>query len=406
MKGLLLSLLAGFMFVVLPSVGEAAPSGKELDSFLNEIQWTESDLLEYLDFYDLVLEDFEDMEDLDSFLGPVLTEDNLNDLLQEYGLSLEEATKLLIHNGELEEGQTILEEYTFLDDVDMDLYFYTLTPITDESLEELLLEYELSYDELLALLAENDDSIENYDYIEDLDWVVWYYLYGEEEWDDLEFDSMFTDIGLTEEEIERLFNHFLELNVDADDFLNKLEALADRLVAFEDFDGMTELSASQIAELLDIFTQLLDLFEMDVKFYLVNGEEKNPVSLETLFTMTTTNGYDLLIELYNKQGDFLADLLLTADMLNSDLVQETGKDLIKTEEIIVKHEENQAEQIEVKKDLGHPLSKDQSKESKPLTKTEHGAKLPETATNAFVQVALGLSLILTGLVFVRKFRGA
>jgi processed acidic surface protein len=396
-KGLFMSLLVVLGLVVSPLYSFAAVDETKLQDYLNEVGWTKVELEEYLDFYGFTLDEFYDLEDLTSFLGPVLTEENLADLLAEHGLTLEEATALLILNGELEEGQAILDVYTFVDDLDIDLYYYNLTPITDENLQELLDLYDLTMEELISLLEEHGDSLERYEYIEDLEWTVEYYLfYYEEDIDFSEIDDLFDQLGLTYEELDRLFEHFLTLDLENPAFLDRLEKLADRMMAFEDFDEVSDLTPAQIAELLDIFTQLLDLFEIDVKFYLVKENEKKPVSLATLMTMTSTDGYGLLIELYNKQGEFLADLLFTADMLGSDIIVETGKDLKKTEKVIVKQTEKKAEKKAEKKPA--------PAEKKPITKTEKGAKLPKTASNYLVNAASGLAVALAGFAIYRRFR--
>nr|WP_275980305.1 processed acidic surface protein [Halalkalibacter alkaliphilus] len=389
-----MSLLVVLGLVVSPLYSFAAVDKTELQDYLNEVGWTKVELEEYLDFYGVTLDEFYDLEDLTSFLGPVLTEDNLAEALAEHGLTLEEATALLILNGELEEGQAIWDVYTFVDDLHIDLYYYNLTPITDENLQELLDSYNLTMKELISLLEEHGDSLEHYEYIEDLEWTVEYYLfyYDEEDFDFSEIDDLFDQLGLTYEELDRLFEHFLTLDLENPAFLDRLEKLADRMMAFEDFDEASDLTPAQIAELLDIFTQLLDLFEIDVKFYLVKENEKKPVSLSTLMTMTSTDGYGLLIELYNKQGKFLADLLFTADMLGSDIIVETGKDLKKTEEVIVKQTEKKAEK------------KPTPVEKKPVTKTEKGAKLPKTASNYLVNAASGLAVAIAGFAIYRRFR--
>jgi processed acidic surface protein len=400
MKGLFIALLISIFFVSFPSAGNAAPKENEVNAFLQEINWEKNDLIEYLDFYELKVKDFDDIDELRDFLGPLLTSKNLNELLEEYALTLEEATNILIKNGEIEVGQTIFDHYTFLDDLDMDLYFYTLTPLSQEHIDELLKEYNLTYEELLSLLASFDDSIDNYDYVEDLDSTIWYYLYYDEndfEFSDDELDDIFNQVGLTIDELERLFEHFLSLDYN-DAFFDKLDTLANRMIAFEDFDGASELTAKQVAELLDIFSELMSLLEMDAKFYLVKGEEKLAISLDSLFKMTTSEGYDLLIELYNKQGDFLADILITADMLGSELIIETGKDLKKTEDILAQ-QETKADGADAEKVA--PSSKSDSSK---ITKTEHGAKLPKTATNDLTGIAFGLSLTLFGFFVYRKFR--
>ncbi len=378
-----MSFLVVLGFVFAPAASYAAPSSSELAIYLKEIGWSKQQMEEHLDFYDLTIKDFESVTELKSFLGPVLTEKNLNKLLVEHGLTKEEATALLIEYGELEEGQAILDVYKFYDDLDFDLYFYNLTPITDENLQQLLNDYELTMDELLALLEENGDSLEYYEFIEDLEWSVDYYLYGSDI-DFSEVDDLFSMIGLTDKELERLFEHFASLDYENPAFLEKLEELANRLMAFEDFEDPADLTAEQIAELLSIFKQLLDLFELDVKYYLVKEDEKKPVSLETLMTMTTTNGYGLLIEFYNKQGEFLADILFTADMFGPEIIQETGKDLKQVEKVVTKAKEKQ--------------------DQKPVTKTEKGAKLPKTASDYVTNTAAGLAIAFGGFLLYRRFK--
>ncbi len=388
-----MSLLFGLGLLLSPSFSYAAPSETDLKNFLDGTGLTQTDLEEYLDFYDWALEDFEDMEELSNFLGPILTDGNLLELLEEYELTLEEATQLLIENGELEEGQTIFDVYIFYDDLDIDLFYYNLTPITEENLQQLLDMYDLTLDELHALLAEHGDTLDFYEHIEDLEWSIEYYLYyADEEIDFSDIDDLFDQLGLTSDELERLFDHFLALDFENQAFLDKLDELSWRLMAFEDFDEASELTPEQIADLLDIFTQLLDLFEMDVKFYLVKDDEKKPITIATLMTMTSTDGYDLFLELYNKQGDFLADLFFTADMLGSEIITETGKDIKKVEEVIV-------EKTTTKK-----LIESKPIESKPVTKTQKGAKLPKTASDYLANTAAGLALTAAGFAIYRRFK--
>ncbi|MBU8909131.1 processed acidic surface protein, partial [Desertibacillus haloalkaliphilus] len=81
MKGLFMSLLVVLGLVVSPLYSFAAVDKTELQDYLNEVGWTKVELEEYLDFYGVTLDEFYDLEDLTSFLGPVLTEDNLAEAL-------------------------------------------------------------------------------------------------------------------------------------------------------------------------------------------------------------------------------------------------------------------------------------------------------------------------------------
>nr|WP_246879842.1 processed acidic surface protein [Bacillus suaedae] len=383
-----MSILFVLGLLVFPSSSFAALLESDLQEYLAELGLTEVELEEHLDFYDSSLVDFEDIDELKEFLGPILTNENLIDLLVSYELTLEEATNLLIENGELEEGQAIIDVYLFVDDLDMDLYFYNLTPITDENLQQLLDQYELTIDDLNELLTENDDSLESYEYIEDLEWAIDFYLYGDDYLEEIDLElisDLFDEIGLTEEEVNRLLEHLESLDYEDPAFLEQLINLSDRMIAFEEFEAADELSAEQIAELIDIFTQLLDVLELDTTYYLVKDNNKEEVNLETLLTITEINGYSLLIEITNKQGDFLADFLFTAEMFGSEIIKETGKDLKTTEEVITKQ-------------------KDTSSKSTPVTKTEKGAKLPKTATPYLNNALAGLFIVTIGLFLYRRFK--
>ncbi|MCT8137667.1 processed acidic surface protein [Anaerobacillus sp. CMMVII] len=327
MKRLLsLFLVFTLVFSALPISGFAAMNESDLEGYLTELNWTKEELEEYLDFYLLTLEDFESVEELRMFFGPILTDENLQQLLEEFNLTLEELEELLAEYGES------LADYYFYNDLEYAIYFY--------------LEYE-----------------------------------GDFEYEDIMFD-IFNEIGLTEEELDRLFSHLLSLDIENPEFEAKLLIILERLEAFEayvDLESATDLEAEQIAELAAIFTELLHLFELEAKFFFVKGDEKKPVSLVQLMKMQTSNGYDLLIEFYNLQGEFLADILLTAELFGVDLIVDTGSDLEK----IVKKEKAKA---------------------KDPVKTEKGAKLPKTGTNNLQNSLLGLLAAFAGFIFFRKLR--
>jgi LPXTG-site transpeptidase (sortase) family protein len=176
------------------------------------------------------------------------------------------------------------------------------TPIDDNNLQQLLEEYGFDSEEALEqFLNENNDTIENYEYIEDLEFAVDFYVNSDEYLD--EISNLFTDFGLTEEELEKLFAHLETLDVEDPAFEEKMLELSERMIAIEEFETADELSAEQIAELFDVFSEMLELFQIEIKYYLVNDGVKQSVSFETLMTMDTTNGYDLLIEIYNKQAE-------------------------------------------------------------------------------------------------------
>jgi processed acidic surface protein len=361
-----------------PKIGLAAPTEAELGDYLSEIGWTKEELIEYLDFDGLTIEDFETIDELREYLGPPITEQNLNELLAKYDLTLEELENLLKENGELDEGEQIQDVFFFINDLDETVSFYLdnpLTPISDENLQELLDKYGLTKKELEDLLHKNGDSLDNYQYIEDLDMAVDYYLnYAEL------INGELAKLGITTEEIDRLINYLSTLDYENPAFEEKMMELAERMEAFGDFESAEDLTPEQIAELIDIMNDLLDLFQLKVKYYLVKGNERKEVSLDALLAMDSPNGYDLLIEIYDLQGNLLMDMILTAEMFGSELIKETGKDIKHVEKVV--------------KTLPEINSK-----------TVKGAKLPKTASPYPDNMLLGSIIVLIGVILFRKWKG-
>jgi processed acidic surface protein len=431
---------ASLAIATLPASAFAIESNDpELQSYLNEIGMTQEELEEYLDYDGYTLEDFQDVDELRSELGDVLTEENLQQLLEDYGLTKEELKQLLIDNGELEPNEEITEVFKFYNDLeeyvkferlyltpiteetladflqqrnmtkeqlltllnshdesledyssigelaDVVDYYQSLTPLTEETLNELLDELGLTRQQLEKLLAENNDSLNNYTTVEELAEAIVDYMLP-----DLE------ELGLTDAELEKLYNHFESLNMEDPQFVSKMEELSERMEAISlyDFESVKELSPAQIAEIADVMNDMLDAFQLDVKFYLTKNGEKKPLSLSTLLAMESTNGYDLFVEIYNKQGELLADFILTADMFNSDLFEDVGEDLEETGKVA--EIEKKIEKIKEKV------------KSKPVKRTVKGAKLPKTASPYVSNMLMGVGFIVIGafLFRIRKILGA
>ncbi|MDT9025717.1 processed acidic surface protein [Rossellomorea yichunensis] len=380
-----LALVIGFG--VLPVMTYAIePNEPEFDTFLKGIGWNKQDYIDYIESKEWYLEDVESIDDL----GTPLSEESIGLVLEEFDLSREELNELLVEFGDIEEGQDVLEGTWIIFSEDLHEYidFYLNgwegTPIDNENLQKLLTDYGFDSEEALEkLLNENDDSIENYEYIEDLELAVDYYVNGGDDSDEL-FD-LFAEIGLTDEEFEKLFTHLETLDFENPALIDQMIELSERMMAFENFETAEDLSVEQTAELFDIFNDMLDLFELKTDYYLVKDGEKQPVSMGSLMTMDTTNGYDLLIELYNHQGTFLADVLLTADMFESGLIQETGKDMMQAEEIVTENPKAVERQT-----------------AKPLTKTVKGGELPTTASNYAGKAFAGIAFVLAGVFLFRR----
>jgi processed acidic surface protein len=376
------------LYGLFPAVSYAAPNEEELAVFLQEINWTEDGLIDHLEyFWDVNMDDFETMEDLIEFLGEPITEENLQQLLDEYGFeSEEELAALLVENGEMEANENVRDVFKYIDALDSTTSFltYTGTEINAETLQQLLEDYGLTLEELNALLEENEDALENYEYIEDLDIMVSIYLGADEMPGEDELTQILADISITDEELEALMTHFMTLDFEDPALLDKMMDLESRLMAFGDFESAEELNEEQIAELISIMQEMMDLFQLDAEFYLIKGNEKVHLTTEEMMVLEETNGFDLLIELFNTQGEFLADLVITADMFSSELIEDTVGDLNQAETVIKKQEPAKAK----------PAPKS--------VKTVKGGKLPNTAGNYAEGILAGMGLIVLGAFIIRK----
>lgn len=211
--------------------------------------------------------------------------------------------------------------------------------------------------------------------------------YDEEEISDL-MDGLFTEIGLTDEELDRFMNHLLPI-VEDPSFESRLMAISDRMNQLEYFETIDELSAEQVAELLSIYNDLQSLLQIQFKFSLIQDGVTTNLSLEALFQLKELTNASLLVSIYDLNGHFLLDFTLTGEMIGSDLVKETGNDMKQSTEVISKVAE---------------LKKEKKKHSKPEHKTEKGGVLPKTAGNYLFGALCGLVLMGIAFGLIRKAR--
>ncbi|MEW5550015.1 processed acidic surface protein [Peribacillus frigoritolerans] len=338
--------------IVLFSLGSSGTKGfaatkinqDELNAYLSEVRMTQEELEEYLSYYDLTLNELKSAEELRETLGPAVTPETLQNLLKQYEMTEAELTELLMEYGELEEGDSIIDTFHFIYDI------------------EDIIDLEMDYDE------------------EEME-------YDEEEISDL-MDGLFTEIGLTDEELDRFMNHLLPI-VEDPSFESRLMAISDRMNQLEYFETIDELSAEQVAELLSIYNDLQSLLQVQFKFALIQDGVTTNLSLEALFQLKELTNASLLVSIYDLNGNFLLDFTLTGEMIGSDLVKETGNDMKQSTEVISKV-------VEVKKEKKKP--------AKPEHKTEKGGVLPKTAGNYLFGALCGLVLMGIALGLIRKAR--
>jgi len=243
---------------------QAAPPQEEVNQILSEINWTQQQLIDYLDYYELTLDDFETGEDLRMILG---------------------------------------------------------TPITPENLAELLYQYEITRQEMDVVLAEFGETLEDYYFIEDIDVALSFYLDHDGEM--AEIEEFLSLIGLTEEEVDALFTHFMEL--DEKKLEQQMENIMTRLDPYLMMDDMTELTEAQQDELIDVFHEIMEAIHLKAQFILIDDNQvETIVTFKQLMNMEELYNNDLLISLYNLQGDLILDMRLSEDMLSSEFFIESG----------------------------------------------------------------------------------
>lgn len=361
---------------------------KEFEDFLAEIGWEKQDYLDYLKSKGGSLEDY----DSAIYLGTPLTEESIKPLLTDYGISRVELNELLTEFGDIEEGQDVLNiEFPFFAEELYEYIGYYLempvdgTPINDQNLQELLDDYGFaSKAELEKYMQRFEVYLDEFVIMEDLRETVAYYVNSKAALEE-RTKGLFQSLPLTGNEVESLLEHFKEVYDGNPNLEGQLLALSDRMIAFADFDSARELTAEQVADLLDISNDLLNLLQVDAKYYLKKDGSLKAITVQSLLTLMSTNGADLLVQLFNKKGQTLADIVLTHEMFGSDLIKELGKDLQEVLQI-------------VKYSNITPVKAT----TKTVEQTVKGGKLPNTASDYVQNTIIGLMIVLAGALMFRR----
>ncbi|MCT4477025.1 processed acidic surface protein [Peribacillus frigoritolerans] len=428
-------------------------------SLVRGFQVTKDDIETSLSFYDESIKNFESIGDLKEALGEVIKADlsNLDAIYDDYNLTNESLINLLHENGEelddyifiwdldeavyfyTEEGDferdpnfdkelvnylaKVSKERGFQvtkEDIEASLELYDFSLEEFESVEELSEflgdvikadlsnldyfneNYGLDKQALLQMLEENGENINDYIYIDNLEETVWNLtgggIDGEVAEDILPIFEQ--ELGLTEEELQRLEDHLMSLedHLSNPETVKQLEELGNRMMAFEEFDVATELTAEQIAEMASIYEELLSIFKLNVSYSLVKSGSESPVSLLDLMKLEELKGANLNIMIYNTDGKFLADLLITGEMVDSDTLTNAGGQ--------IKESAKEVQKTIEKAPIAKPVKQKISTNTTSEQQTVKGAKLPNTASDYLPSALLGLFLVLIGSLMYRKIRKA
>ncbi|MEH7386862.1 processed acidic surface protein [Bacillus sp. JJ1521] len=268
MKKLLLVAVIFLFQLAFLSVGVFAEvTPEELKNYTTQTGLTEDDLEDYLAVYDLSLKDFENVNELVSYLGE---------------------------------------------------------PVNKETVQTLLSKHHISEDELHHILSGFGESVQDYLFVKDLETTVDFYLNHAEVL--VEAERMLSEVGLTEDEIDGLFLHFLSL-----DDLNieeKMRSISSNLERYFSYNNSEGLSSEQQKELLVIYDKMIEVFELQPKYYLLKDGVKEAIAYDKLLQMDTLDDAELLVELYRDNNEYLLDLKVSEEMLASDFIIERGEKLL------------------------------------------------------------------------------
>ncbi|GAF64361.1 hypothetical protein BTS2_1254 [Bacillus sp. TS-2] len=431
-------------------------SAQELTQYLNTIGLTEKQLKDYLEEeYSINLSFFSTIGQLSNFLGDVLTDDSLNELLNDFGMTFEDLEWLL------EKHQRSLDEFLFYDQIFDFLYysqtideaeleaflesvgwtrskldeflynvwylelfeiptleelmFYLGPPIDQDVISELLEEYEITLDELHQLLKEANLSLDDFTFYYELDDFIFSSLYYDDE--DLEMDEelkkLFDEIGLTEEEFERIIMHILTQIEEDPSLLEALFELEEFLYLFEDMEDGEKFDKEELIELALISKEYMDLFKIKAEFLLVKDGVETPLSFFNLLNLTSLGEHDLLIKLYDFDGQLLADFIFTTELLNrwffGEVIDHITPPIEKDPRPVPPPKDGiNIETPKPKPTVEKPIldkEKMASDKQKP-TQEQVKQKLPSTATESYNLLVIGFVLLFAagGLFLLQKRR--
>ncbi len=269
-RSVLLFLSVSLMFCLVIYSGNGANAQVEdadLQQLLNDINWTYEELNDYLQFHEVSLDDFDSLAQLNEFLG---------------------------------------------------------TPITGENLDELLLKYSIDFGELEILLAEFGETIDDYHFIEDLDLDIEFFLSYQEDF--IVVNDFLSLFGLTENEIQTLFDHFSQL--DEESAKQKLNEVNSSLEALNYLRGADQLSTEEEELLLSLWEDLFEAAEIDATFFLEKNDLQIEVELRDVVEKQSFDDFSLLMLLQNDEGDLLATLSFSEEMLDSHLMYESLEHIV------------------------------------------------------------------------------
>ena len=200
--------------------------------------------------------------------------------------------------------------------------------------------YDLDKEALFQILEDNGKSINDFIFLDDVEEIVWTSTAGElPDLDDIfgELSSIMDKIGFTEEEFQNLMDYFLSMEDYFSDpaLEQELEAIGNRLLPFYDLVDAEHFTEEQISELASIYEDLLSFFKLNAVLTLETNGKETPVTFEKLFQMINNKelkDFNLIVELRGSDSQLLADFNIASDMFGEvvEVIEDSTEEVIDT----------------------------------------------------------------------------
>ncbi|MFS0561448.1 processed acidic surface protein [Terribacillus sp. 179-K 1B1 HS] len=326
--------------------------------------------------------------------------EELQALADELDMTLEELADLFAASG------FDLYSYANMGKIDDIMY----QDVNEVSVYVLLENMGLSRDELDQLLAADDMALADFENVEELTDYV--YRKGSNDFDTYwhQTSSALQEIGISKEEGRKLYDHLESvLGSISDDTIDEIASLSERAKAIGDFESLNDLDEGQREELVSLWYDFIELFQLKAKFYLMDGDEEREVTIEELSQITDIGKQTLLVELYDTKDEFLLDLSVNGEQFDQNLLHapEVSPEEKKTDGVQnpkLEEPEKEAEEITLTYKTAESVGQESDKDKNQDHPDKEGQRLPDTASPIGNIVAAGLALTAAGVILYARNR--
>ncbi|WP_445487204.1 processed acidic surface protein [Niallia sp. 03133] len=272
MKKMIILLVLTIYFSLSSSLSAfAAPSETDVAALADSLGWTTKDLTDYLLTKDSKVDDFDTIKDLKEYLGTPITPDSLDQLLQAYNMTREELDILLAGFNEK------VQDFWFIEDLDVAIDFYQNHENTMANLEQFLLSH-----------------------------------------------------GITEKEKNQLYNHFKKL--DAQVLHTKVYKWKETLANLDALDKEEQLTNTQKSELISLWKDMTQTLALQPLFYAVDDNGKR-TKLSFRQFATNIKLDTVAMELEDQNNHIIMDTVISPEKLSGQFAVDAADKVIHLTEL-------------------------------------------------------------------------